>query len=222
MSLHFNHALINLRDNLLTLMECTEKTVDMSVIAIKNNDFKLAKEVISGDDKIDQMEVEIEEECLKILALYQPVASDLRFIITVLKVINDLERIGDLAVNISQCALFLSKIKRDEEALFDFDIMSKKTAIMLKDAINSLVDQDVEKAIAVCKKDEEIDEINREMYKLVHASIINSPGQVDYYLQYLSVSRQLERIADYATNIAEDVIYMVDGKIVRHAPEIHE
>jgi phosphate transport system protein len=221
MSQHLQSAIKNIENNLLTLMEYTESTVEMAVRAASNRDEAMAKDVLSSDDEIDQMEVEIEEECLKIMALNQPVAKDLRFLITVLKVNNDLERIGDLAVNISERALTI--IGREKiDAPFDFQAMADKTKKMLKLAIDSLIKRDVDMAKEVCQSDEVVDAMNKEMYQQVHKAIIANPEQVDFYLQYLSISRHLERIADYTTNIAEDVIYMVDGEIVRHSPTLYE
>jgi len=221
MSQHLQTAIKNIENNLLTLMEYTETTVEMAVSAVKKRDEIIAKDVLTSDDQIDNMEVEIEEECLQVMALHQPVASDLRFLITVLKVNNDLERIGDLSVNISERALTI--IGRDNlEAPFDFSEMADKTKEMLKKAIDSLIKRDVDLAKEVCQSDDIVDQMNREMYKDVRKAIMENPEQVDYYLQYLSISRHLERIADYTTNIAEDVIYMVNGEIVRHSPTLYK
>jgi len=175
----------------------------------------LAARVIEQDRQIDRMEIDVEEECLKILALHQPVAIDLRFIVAVLKINNDLERIGDLAANIAQRAAFLSQ--RDRISIpFDFAGMAAKTQAMLRDALNALVEMDAEVALGVCARDDEVDEIDRQMYSQVEAAILQHPEYIDSLINLLGVSRQLERIADHATNIAEDVIYMIKGEIVRH------
>jgi len=152
------------------------------------------------------------------LALYQPVAIDLRFIITALKINNDLERIGDLAVNIAERAEFLAG-QKPVDVPFDFDAMADKTQSMLSQSLDALVDMDCNLAYQVCAADDEVDAINRQMYDQVKQSIRNNPEQVDSLIHLLSVSRHLERVADHATNIAEDVIYMVEGKIVRHKAE---
>ncbi len=217
---HLGNALKSLKNNLLSLMEYIEETVELSLEALENKDEAKANDVFNSDDKIDEMEVSIEEECLQILALHQPVAIDLRFLITVLKVNNDLERIGDLAVNISERALAIMQMS-DHRPPFDFHTMGTKTKEMLKNAIDSLLNKDVILARKICLEDEKVDEINREMYHLIHLEVKKNPELIEFYLQYLSVSRHLERIADYATNIAEDVIYMVDGEIVRHRPDLY-
>jgi len=217
---HLGHSLKLLKNNLLTLMEYTEQTVDLALQAVADKNYDKAKEVIKSDDKIDEMEVNIEEQCLQLLALHQPVAIDLRFIITTLKVNNDLERIGDLAVNISERALTLSKLDK-HDAPFDFTTMASLTRNMLKKAIDSLLNKDVKSAKEVCTADDEVDKINKDMYKQICEKINIHPERTEFYLQYLSTSRHLERIADYATNIAEDVIYMVNGEIVRHNPDLY-
>jgi phosphate transport system protein len=164
------------------------------------------------------MEVQVEESCLKILALYQPVATDLRFIIAVLKINNDLERVGDLAVNIAERAAFLAT-QPPLEMSFDFQKMAAKAQEMLKRSLDALVGFNAEMAEEVCLSDDEIDAMNRQVYFMVEEAIHTHPDQTESLIHTLSVSRHLERIADHATNIAEDVIYMIDGSIVRHKTE---
>jgi len=172
-------------------------------------------EVINGDTEIDKLEVEIEEDCLKILALYQPVAIDLRFIVAVLKINNDLERVGDLAVSISERAENLTK---REKIKFPSELqqMLDKSQNMLRLSLDSLVNLDAKTAQMVCNLDNEVDELNRIMYDKIKAEINNNPDDPTPYLMMLTISKVLERIGDQATNIAEDVIYMIEGKIVRH------
>jgi len=219
MGKHLEHEITAIKQKLFSLTAMIEECVQGAVFSFSKKDAAKAKEVVELDNRIDDMEVEIEEDCLKILALHQPVAIDLRFIIAVLKMNNDLERIGDLAVNIAERALFLMKMPPIASP-YDFDTMSSKTFIMLQKSIDSLINLDVAQAKQVCKDDDEIDQINREMYKLVFDAIHKTPEHAESLIQYLSVSRHLERIADYATNIAEDVVYMVDGVIIRHHTEI--
>lgn len=218
MTKHFQNELERLKKKLLSLSCIVEESVEKAVRSISNRDAQLAREVIENDDSIDLMEVEVEEECLKILALHQPVAVDLRFVVAVLKINNDLERIGDLAVNIAERSAYLSQ-KEPIEMPFDFATMEKKTRLMLKKALDSLIQMDLETANEVGASDDEVDAINREMYAQVSKGLRESPDQADRLIHCLSISRHLERIADYATNIAEDVIYMIEGKIVRHQPE---
>ncbi len=218
MSAHLNKEIDNLKKELLTLCSMVEESLWQAVKSIKNRDAELAKKVIESDIEIDQMEVKVEEECLKILALHQPVAIDLRFIITALKINNDLERIGDLAVNIAEHSQFLAAQKQSD-MLFDFETMAEKTQAMVKKSIDALVNIDVNVAVEVCNDDDEVDDINRQMYDQVKEQVKQSPGNIETLIHLLSISRHLERIADHATNIAEDVIYMVKGEIVRHKTE---
>jgi phosphate transport system protein len=205
MARHLEKELDRLKRKLITLGSMVEESVVKAVKSVGERDFKLAKEVIDGDHSIDLMEVEVEEECLKILALYQPVASDLRFVITVLKINNDLESIGDLAVNIAEQSIYMRKF-RDIEIPFDFDSMSKTTISMLKNSLDALFQFNSSLAHQVCLDDGEVDAINREMYGKVYAGIKKDINNVEGLIRYLSVSRQLERMADYCTNIAEGVI----------------
>lgn len=218
MSAHLKKEIDSLKKELLTLCGMVEDSFWQAVKSIKTRDVKLAEKVINSDIEIDQMEVKVEEDCLKILALHQPVAIDLRFIITALKINNDLERIGDLAVNIAERSQFLSAQKQ-LDMLFDFEAMAEKTQAMVKKSIDALVNIDCDLASQVCQADDEIDTINHQMYDQVKGQIKQAPENIETMIHLLSVSRHLERIADHATNIAEDVIYMVKGEIVRHKTE---
>ena len=171
--------------------------------------------MIDRDAEIDQFEVDVEEEGLKILALHQPVAIDLRFIIAVIKINNDLERIGDLAVNIAERTLLLAS-QPPVAIAFDFNGLSAKAQTMLKKSLDALVNLDAGLARQVCAMDDDVDAINRNMYEQVRDAIRRHPEHTDAMIAHLTVSRCLERIADHATNIAEDVIYMTRGDIVRH------
>jgi phosphate transport system protein len=204
--------------DLLTLSALVEESVAKAVLALENRDEKLAHEIISKDYLVDLKEVEVEEECLRVLALHQPVASDLRLIIAALKINNDLERIADLAVNMAERALFLCQ-HPEVAAPFDLKTMASKTRNMLRQALSSFVGRDVKLAHEVRKMDNEVDQIHRGMYDKVFNAIRANPDHVEVMAQFLSASRHLERIADYATNIAEDVIYMIEGKIIRHNPD---
>ncbi len=186
--------------------------------AVQQRDRQLALQAIETDHAIDQHEVQVEEECLKILALHQPVAIDLRYIIAVLKLNNDLERIGDLAVNIAQRALLLNA-QPPIEVPFDLPGLAEKTQGMFRQSLDALVNMDARRAREVCAMDDEVDAINRAMYEQVKQTIRTHPEDIEGLIALLSVSRYLERIADHATNIAEDVLYMVDGRIARHGRE---
>ncbi len=219
MGKHLENELDRLKKQLLSLSVEVESALRRSVRAINSKDVKLAEDVIKYDRTIDLKEVEVEENCLKILALHQPVAIDLRLVVAALKINNDLERIGDLAVNISERAIYLARDLNPIEYPFDFESMAVKTIIMLNKAIDALMLMDANLAKRVCKDDDEIDEMNRNMYGKIFSEIRKKPEDVDTLIHYLSISRHLERIADYATNISEDIIYMIDGEIVRHKPE---
>jgi phosphate transport system protein len=221
MSMHFGRAIEALKQRILELSAIVEESVRDATTALVRGDCALAQRIIDNDGHVDQMEVDIEEECLKLLALHQPVAIDLRLMVAVLKINNDLERIGDLAVNIAERALYLGSQPPIDHRL-DFETMMEKAQAMLSNSLNSLVRMDPSLARAVCAKDDEVDALNSAMYGLIEKAIQRNPENTPYLLHLLSVSRHLERIADQATNIAEDVIYMVTGDIVRHRTENYQ
>lgn len=212
---HFHNELEKLKKELFTLSAMVEESLHLAVRAVMERNAELAERVAGSDEAVDQKEVEIEEECLKILALYQPVAADLRYIVVVLKMNNDLERIGDLAVNIAHRASALIKLRKPE-AYFDFSDMAKKVQEMLRKALESLVNSDAVLAASVCRSDDIVDEMNRQMHDRIRNEIRANLGDLESLTYYMSVSRNLERIADHTTNIAEDVVYLVEGNIIRH------
>lgn len=215
MSVHLRREIDKLKQSLLLLCRMVEEQVEMAVQALLDRDQTLAERVSQRDDEIDQREVEVEEECLRVLALYQPVAIDLRLIVSVLKINNDLERVGDLAVNIAHKALAV--VNELQVAVPDvLPDMAAKTQSMLHDSIDALVALDSKLAAAVCSRDDEVDELKRTIRLEVEDRIEVNPRHLRPLLRLLAVSRNLERIADSATNIAEDVIYMVEGRIIRH------
>lgn len=218
MAQHLQREIDRLKRNILSLGAAVEEGVRMAVKSVEERNALLARRVIESDHEIDQAEVDLEEDCLKILALHQPVAIDLRFIIAVLKINNDLERIGDLAVNIAERADFLSSYG-DVQIPLDLQQIAEKSQFMLKRSLDSLVNLDATLARIVCRTDDEVDAINRDMYEVVRNAIRAHPEHIDVLIQHLSISRYLERIADHATNVAEDVIYMVEGIIPRHRAE---
>ena len=168
------------------------------------------------DWEIDEMEVDIEEECLKILALHQPVAVDLRFLIAVIKINNDLERIADEALNIAERVISIAK-REDPGFRFDYVAMASKAEKMLKHSLDALVNLDVDLSFKVVMLDDAVDALHREAYQGACEEMRNKPGAIKYLLNYYLISRHLERIADHATNIAEEVIYLIEGEIVRHS-----
>ena len=215
MPVRLQKELQKLKKRILSLGTMVEERVRMAIEAVETRDEKLAKRIIEMDREIDENEVEVEEECLKILALHQPVAVDLRFIAAVIKINNDLERIGDQAVNIAERVVSIAR-RLPVTVPFDYKLMAEKTEAMLRESLDSLVNLDADLAHKVCLKDDEVDDINREIYDKVKEAIRSHPRRVGYFINLLLVSRHLERIADLTTNIAEEVIYMVEGEISRH------
>ena len=219
MNIQLEKEIEKLKRQILALSAKVENDVCLAVRAADNLDAAIARDVVNREDETNLREVDVEEECLKILALHQPVAVDLRYIVAVLKLNNDLERIGDLAVNIAERAEFInSRVRIDIP--FDFAGLSEKTQAMLRNSLDALVHMDARLARHVCEMDDEVDTINRQMYDQVKNMIRAHPDQVDVLIAMLSVSRYLERVADHATNIAEDVLYMIEGRIVRHGREL--
>ncbi len=216
MTRYLNKELDKLKKQLLTLGTMVEEKYWQSVNVIKNLDTELAEKVISEDEEIDEREVEVEEESLKIIALYQPVAVDLRFIVATIKINNDLERIADEAVNICQRVI---RIAKAAPVNFDYDYsaMSEKAGEMLKKCLDSFVNLDTDLAAEVRSMDGEVDRMKNEFYDLVKSEIRSNPEFVGPLINLLLISRHLERIADHSTNIAEEVIHMVEGVIVRHS-----
>jgi len=218
MAKHLQREIENLKKKLLALGARIETSVRDATLSIEKRDAELAQKIIADDINIDNTEVEIEEDCLKILALHQPVAIDLRFIVAVLKINNDLERIGDLAVNIAERAVFLAGQPKVNISI-DLVDMAHNAQLMLKHSLDALINHDAKLAHKVCAGDDIVDRMNRQMYLKVQESILKKPEQISSLIHLLSASRHLERIADHATNIAEDVIYMTEGQIARHRTE---
>ncbi|MFT4570609.1 MAG: phosphate transport system protein [Hyphomicrobiaceae bacterium] len=215
MSKHFELEMERLKRQILRLAGVVEDSVGKAVVSIETRDSELAQQVIDADDDVDAQEVEVEEECLKILALHQPVAFDLRFLVAVLKLNNDLERIGDLAVNIAERASAVVE-RTDLSSPIEIGPMAEQVRSMLADSLDALVNVDVSLARRVLDADDVADDMHRMNFRRVEDAIRARPEEVSAYTHYLSVSRYLERIADHATNIAEDVIYLGSGAIVRH------
>ena len=208
MSVHLHRAIESLKKRILALGALVEDSVSKALIAAEQRDMALAQQVIDGDTTIDMLEVEVEEECLKILALHQPVATDLRFIVAVLKINNDLERIGDLACNIASRARKMAALTAPAKSHIDFQGAESKVRTMLHKSLEALVNGDENLAKWVWAQDEQIDDINRSVHKQVLQALKESPDDVERLILLLSVSRNLERIGDHSTNIAEDIIYM--------------
>ena len=218
MAVHLLREIERLKKQVILLSGAVETNVENAVRSIEKRDIEIARQVIDSDYRIDQWEIDVEEECLKLLALYQPVAIDLRFIVAVLKINSDLERIGDEAVNISERSIQINSHPQPA-GFFDFPAIFRKVRIMLNKSLDALVNLDADSAREVLSSDDEIDEMVQQIFRQVKTEIRQHPDQVDLLIESLRVCRHLERIADHATNIAEDTIYMIEGKIVRHGHE---
>jgi phosphate transport system protein len=210
-----DRAIEKLKREILALGALVEEGLFLSFKAYEQRNGVAAEQVIESDTVIDEREVEIEEECLKTLALYQPTGRDLRMTVAVMKMTNDLERIGDCAVNIAWQAHSLAYLK-PIEAPSTMGEMAAKTKSMLRSCLESLVNLDLNAAWGVLASDDEIDVLNREHKEWLLQKIQSQPANAESLLFHMSVSKNLERIADHVTNLAEDIIYMVDGEIVRH------
>jgi phosphate transport system protein len=213
---HFQRELDKIKKMILSLGALVEQRVHRIKTAIEERDVNLAKEIRHLDHEIDEMEVEIEEECLKIIALHQPVAADLRFLIAVIKINNDLERIGDQVVNIAQRVMRITK-RAVAPYHFDYSVMADKAEAMLRMSLDSLVNQDLDLAIKVLHLDDEVDKLKNKAYDRIKQAMADGATEdVGYMINLLLISRHIERLADHATNIAEEVVYMIEGEIVRH------
>ena len=219
MARHLQAELDNLKKELLHIASMVENATEKALVALIERRAELAQEVIDEDDYIDDKEVRIEEECLKILALYQPLANDLRFVITALKVNNDMERVGDLAVNIAERALYLSTREMLTVTL-DLPEMTSDVMTMLRGSLDALTKKDTELARRIIAMDDKVDEANRKIFKELKRMMRKNPDTIKRALHLLSTSRHLERIADLATNVCEDVVYMVEGEVIRHQATI--
>lgn len=216
MSLHLQRQISSLKKLLLTLGAQVEEALRTSIEAVANRDPAAAARVVSGDLGIDQNEVDLEEECLHTLALHQPVAFDLRYIVATLKIDSELERIGDLSVNIADLAILLSYEPPLAKVPLDLRGMSDTVTSMLQDSLDALVNIDPDLAEDVRRRDDTVDRMHRDTYLQVERAVRSDPELVQPYIHFLGVSRHLERAADHTVNIAEDVIYMARGEITRH------
>ena len=212
---HLQREIDRLKRKVLALGALVEENLRLAFQAIDQRDAAKARRVIATDVLIDQNEVDVEEECLKILALYQPVAGDLRFVAAVIKINSELERIGDLSANIAERALQLV----DEHPVavpHNVAVMADRTWTILEKSLDALVRQDAVMAREVLVADDEVDELYAELIDELKAVIRADLEHLDAIVLLFSVARYLERLADHGTNIAEDVLYMVEGEIQRH------
>ena len=216
MRAHLAKEIGNLQRLVSELAAEVEDAVRKAVTAARERDDAAARELIAHDDVIDQHEVAIEEECLKILALHQPVAGDLRYIITFLKVNGELERIGDLAANIAGRAISMAENTVKAEVLFDFDPLVSLVRQMLKRALDALVARNCLEASEVIRDDRAVDRLSGEICDRAVEALQKQPGLAGYCTDVILIAKHLERIGDCTTNICEDIVYLELGKIIRH------
>ncbi len=217
MSRHLERDLENMQREILALASSVEEAIHKAIRALQTRDVLLAKQVIDGDSQIDEEENQIEEECLKMLALHQPVAVDLRRITSAMMINLDLERMADLAEDIAERALALAKPPFIPVPA-KLQRMTDLTASMVRQSLDAFVNLDSRLARIVCRLDDEVDRYNEQIIDELVGVMRSSPDMVAPGLSLFSATRHLERIADHATNIAEEVIYLVEGEIVRHRP----
>ncbi|OQY53096.1 MAG: phosphate transport system regulatory protein PhoU [Desulfobacteraceae bacterium 4572_89] len=211
---HLQRAIEKIKKEILSLGAMVEDRLQKAIYAIQSGDLKLAQKIIDTDFQIDEREIEVEEECLKILALYQPVATDLRFLVAVIKINNDLERIADYASSIAQ--RFKSSSQYPHKFKYDYASMAEQAAKMLKMSLDALVRMDVDMACQVRDMDEDVNIMRNEAYDSMKKDIQAYPQMVGEIINMYLISRHLERVGDHTTNIAEEVIYLIEGEIVRH------
>ncbi|MCC7145502.1 MAG: phosphate signaling complex protein PhoU [Phycisphaeraceae bacterium] len=217
MSQHLQHQFEKLKKMILALGAQVEESVQRAMRAMETRDKELAQAVVDDDELIDAAEIDVEEECLHTLACYQPVAMDLRFVVALLKINNDLERIADLAVNIAEQAQFIAVAPPLEAAPFHLPEMARQVQTMLHHSLDALIHRNTDLAESVRRGDDPIDRMHRRMYEILEERVRQQPDWMGTLFHFVSISRQLERIADHTVNIAEDVIYLVNGQILRHS-----
>ena len=204
-----------LKKMLFEMASSVEEMIAKSIKALEENNMILAEDVIKSDEKVNEMEIEIDNQCIRILALLHPEAEDLRTVTMIMKINNDLERIGDHAANIAKMALYLAD-KPPVKPLIDIPKMAEKAIEMLQESLDSFVNKDAELAVQVCKKDDEVDALEPQIVRELVTYMISDPRTIDRALTLILIARGLERVADLATNIAEDAYYMASGKILKH------
>jgi len=218
MSAHFERQLRKLNQMVAAQAADVAGCVQQAIDAVEKRDTKLAWRVVEHDHVINQVELDIEEECLHTLACYQPVALDLRYVISVLKMNNDLERIADHAVKIAELATFMAN-EPPADLLVFIDGMTEQVQHMLATVLDALLESDVNKARGVRAADDRVDTAHRRMYEQVETAMREEPDLIPQLVHVMNVSRQLERIADLTVSIAEDVVYAIEGEMLRHTPE---
>jgi len=218
---HFQKELEELKESLLKMAAMVEEAIRDSVQSLVKRDSELAQKTFGLEDRINKMEILIDDMCLRLLALRQPMATDLRFITSAMKIVTDLERMGDQAVNIAERVLSLNQ-EPQLKPYIDIPKMAEMTQSMVKDVLDAFVNQDSRLARSVCERDDVVDGLNDQVFRELLTYMMSDPKTITRAVHLLIVSRCLERIADHATNIAEDVIFMVDARVIKHHADAKE
>ncbi|MCJ7586398.1 MAG: phosphate signaling complex protein PhoU [Candidatus Aminicenantes bacterium] len=215
MERRFDEELKDLKEKLLRMAGLAEDSIAKAVKALKDRDRALVGQVFEQEDRINLLEIEIDEVCMRLLALRQPMAGDLRFITSAMKIGSELERIGDQSVNIAERTTELLKVPQ-LKPLIDIPRMAGLAQAMVVDSINAFVNRDAELARQICARDDEVDQINHQIFRELLTYMMEDPATIPRAVELILIGRHLERIADHATNIGEDVIYLVKGKSIKH------
>ncbi len=221
METQFQKELEQLKENLLKMATLVEETISLAVQSLVKRDSQLAQQTFQREDRINDLEIAIEDMCLKLLALRQPMAVDLRFITAAMKIITDLERMGDQAVNIAERALSLNQ-EPQLKPYIDIPRMAEIAQSMVKDVLDAFVNRNSKLARSVCERDDLVDGLNDQVFRELLTYMIADPRTITRGVHLMIVCRCLERIADHATNIAEDVIFMVDALVIKHHADTKE
>jgi phosphate transport system protein len=221
METHFQQELQKLKEALLKMAALVEEAISTAVQSLVKRDSDLAKKTFEGEDQINRMEIDIEDTCLKLLALRQPMAADLRFITSAMKIITDLERMGDQAVNIAERAISLNQ-EPQLKPYIDIPRIAEIAQSMVKDVLDAFVNSDSKLARSVCERDDMVDGLNDQVFRELLTFMMSDPKTITRAVHLMIVCRCLERIADHATNIAEDVIFLVDARVIKHHADAKE
>jgi phosphate transport system protein len=215
---HFEQEFAALKDQLLAMGGRAESIVRKSIEALRSRDAALAREVFEDDHQIDALEIAIDERCVNLLALRQPLATDLRFITAALKITNDLERVGDHAVNIAGSAVRLAE-QPQLKPLVDIPRMAEMSSDMLRDALDAFVRRDAETARKLVRSDDAVDELNTQVFCELISYMVEDPRTISRAMELILVARNLERVADLATNVAEEVVFIAEARVIKHHAE---
>jgi phosphate transport system protein len=215
MQRHFDEELKTLKEKILRMGAMVEEQIANAIKALVERDSDLAREVIANDHRVNAMDVEIDEDCLRLIALHQPMAGDLRFLTTAMKISTELERMSDLAENVSERAIELNE-EPQLKPYIDIPRMAEHTQRMVKEALDAFVNRDAELARKVCNDDDFVDNLTHQLFRELLTYMIEDPHTITRAVRITFIAKYLERIADHSTNIAELVVYLVEGKIIRH------